>query len=395
MSDELGSRPSEWTDAEGYLAFRAKYLDQVDTKLLLHFAKDVTKRKWVESLLTEHSLKKKLPSEWFDMGFRCQSLKWAEQSSSWATSIFKSSLLSKSSIVFDLTGGLGIDSMAFASKALEVNYFERDDDLFLQSNANFQVLQLDNIDSKHGNSIELLPKELPKNAVVYLDPDRRGTKGRRSRSLHSMEPNWDEITAIQKRADCEELLVKLSPMHDIQELLDLSLGQGNIHIIEYKGECKEIIWHWKKELKEPSLSIHEIDFKWSTRKMDFSEIAALPKRMTDEIGEYILDLSPSWKKAMTWNKAAEIFSIQKLAANTHLFTSNKVISDFPGRQFVVLGPFDKKRPPLSASVICRNCGSTSAEIKKRLKLKEDPDIFLIAFKNVDDKVNLLLTKKLN
>ena len=88
--------------------------------------------------------------------------------------------------------------------------------------------------------------------------------------------------------------------------------------------------------------------------------------------------------------AAE-FNTLKLAPNTHLYTSNEVIDDFPGRVFKI-GDFVKPDKKLRtsfiaghANILLRNYPISVEELKKKTGLKEGGEHYLIGCGGVKEK----------
>jgi len=93
---------------------------------------------------------------------------------------------------------------------------------------------------------------------------------------------------------------------------------------------------------------------------------------------YLYDPNVAISKAGAFKTVAARYGLGKLHVNTHLYTSAKLVEDFPGRTFRVLEvlPFSSKvmksaaLPFKKAHVITRNFPLEAAELQKRLKLKE-------------------------
>ena len=104
------------------------------------------------------------------------------------------------------------------------------------------------------------------------------------------------------------------------------------------------------------------------------------------ISHYLYEPNASSMKAGAYRCVARRFELQKLHANSHLYTSNQVISDFPGRVFQVeaVSGFGKKelKALLSdiskANLTVRNFPTSVAELRKRLHLSEGGDTYLFA-----------------
>ena len=141
--------------------------------------------------------------------------------------------------VLDLTGGLGVDSWAFAQVAERVVYFERNEELAAAAGRNFQRLGAGNIDVRCET---VTPQtELPEADLIYADPARRDAAGRKVFLLEDCTPDILTLlpTLLQK---APAVLVKLSPMADLAMLAErLGPALREIHVVECDGEVKELL----------------------------------------------------------------------------------------------------------------------------------------------------------
>ena len=113
-------------------------------------------RKYVSNqILARRKSRRKIP-EWFhkeDIVF--PSPVSVEQASSSVAAKYKANLV-KGEVVFDLTGGMGVDSYFFSQVAKEVWYFEKDPELFEIAELNFKILGSRNIKTFCQDSINFL-----------------------------------------------------------------------------------------------------------------------------------------------------------------------------------------------------------------------------------------------
>ena len=65
---------------------------------------------------------------------------------------------------------------------------------------------------------------------------------------------------------------------------------------------------------------------------------------TSEVGKYLYEPNKGWLKAGAFNLVSERFKCDKLAVSTHLYTTDRLIEDFPGKTYIVeeVIPFNKK-----------------------------------------------------
>ena len=141
--------------------------------------------------------------------------------------------------ILDLTGGLGVDSWAFAQVAERVVYFERNEELAAAAGRNFQRLGAGNIDVRCET---VTPQtELPEADLIYADPARRDAAGRKVFLLEDCTPDiLTLLPTLLKKAPA--VLVKLSPMADLAMLAErLGPALREIHVVECDGEVKELL----------------------------------------------------------------------------------------------------------------------------------------------------------
>ena len=106
-------------------------------------------------------------------------------------------------------------------------------------------------------------------------------------------------------------------------------------------------------------------------------------------------------KSGAFKLISQRFAIDKLHVNSHLYTSDNLISDFPGRVFEVVGfaPFNKKvkkellRDVNEASVVTRNFPLSANELRKTLNLRESDENFVIGTTMMGDKKVVIYCKK--
>lgn len=75
-----------------------------------------------------------------------------------------------------------------------------------------------------------------------------------------------------------------------------------------------------------------------------AEESLLPSSPVCTLQEYLYEPNSSILKAGAFKSIAQSFGIDKLAVSSHLYTSRKYVSDFPGRAFEILEayPFSKQ-----------------------------------------------------
>jgi hypothetical protein len=103
-------------------------------------------------------------------------------------------------------------------------------------------------------------------------------------------------------------------------------------------------------------------------------------------------------KSALFNELAETFNLMKLHKNSHLFTSDFLPQNFPGKVFKIteiLQPFRKAFRGQSFNIVTRNFGMKPEQIKKKLKTKDGGARFLYATTLNDNKKAFILCNKVD
>jgi 16S rRNA G966 N2-methylase RsmD len=316
-----------------------------------------------------------------------------EQCSSEATAIYKYGVVANSGLtdsLADLTGGFGIDCW-FMSRAFQhVTYVERQEELVKIAKHNFEVLK-NNIPCSMLNvsSIDWL-KEQASVSWLFLDPARRDGHGGRTVAISDCEPDVGalEETLVQKAC---KVMVKLSPMLDLDVALHQLKHVEEAHIVSVDNECKELLLVLCKDVATniEQTPIHCVNIKkeelqeFVFRKAEEQQASC---ELAKDLGLYLYEPNASIMKAGAYRSLANKYRLQKLQVNSHLYTSDKAINDFPGRRFQVeaVSGFGKKELKTmlagitKANLTVRNFPATVAELRKRLHIAEGGDTYLFA-----------------
>jgi 16S rRNA G966 N2-methylase RsmD len=321
-----------------------------------------------------------------------------QQCSSEFTAKYKASLIKGKTIV-DLTGGFGIDTFYLAQQFEEVTYIEQQKNLSEIVTYNNTVLNQNNIKVINNDSIAVL-KKMDDIDVIYLDPARRNENERKVISLEDSFPNIIELQddLLQKS---KNIMLKTSPMLDIHQALRQLKNVTAIHVVAVENECKELVFiqsHNKKEnipIKLYCINIHrngEKDVFETFYNNKESIEYSLPKK-------YIYDPNKAIHKANVFNTFGNTFGLIKIAPNTHLYTADVLIDNFQGRVFeleAILKPSKKVlKKALSnkkANLIVRNFPETVAELKKKLKIQDGGNQYLMAV-TLDNRDKVILKCK--
>ena len=319
-----------------------------------------------------------------------------EQASSEATANFKANIVHGN--ILDASGGMGVDSAAFAKKANQVVYVERQEDLKEITAYNHAQLGHTNIQHILGDGLAYLNQAVSTFDFIYLDPARRNAKGDKVLLFKDCEPNVLEFLPIIK--DKSQLLLKTSPLLDLERaILELD-GVDKIWVICVKNEVKEILFLKSKNATlEPAIDIIELNFEHS---VIFSGTLEAEKRKLTSIGpisNFLYEPHPGILKAGFF-KLVETENMIKINSNTHLYSSKELDTKFPGKSFQVIetGPVDmgwlkKHLPNKQVNISTRNFPGKPEDLRKKLKLSDGGDLTLFGYRNHQNQVELALTQK--
>jgi len=307
-----------------------------------------------------------------------------EQCSSEQTALYKSQLISGNRLV-DLTGGLGVDSFFLGKNFEKVTYVEKDLLLCRLAAHNFHALGADYIKVVQGDAMEVLPSLAGTNDFIYLDPDRRPGNLRRFK-LEECQPALPGILP-QLWTKTEQIMLKLSPMLDVQEVSMMLGNVRQVHVIAVKNECKELVYILKQGFMGPVLfTAANLCSGGEVQSFSFKQgEEAISQPQYSEPLEYLYEPNNSIMKLGAFKLICNRFKLNKLHPNSHLFTSDKIIGDFPGRSFKVQWTTNykpdqlrKMLPTAKANITVRNFIKDVKTIRKDCGLEEGGDDYLFA-----------------
>lgn len=319
-----------------------------------------------------------------------------EQASSKATSKYKRHLI-KGKHLIDLTGGMGVDCLSLSKSFQQTTYVEQNEVLCSlfdhNSKQQNQPIQIIN------QSAEEFLKFFSGKAIFYLDPARRDLDRNRVTRLEDCTPNLlDLLPLLQNKA--EKVVVKLSPLLDLAHLIDSIPNIVEIHVVAVKNDCKELLLVIDFDSQKPtSIIAANLESNQPTLKFDFKEEKQLKPHIVS-LGKYLYEPNVAILKAGGFLQVSAQYELGKLAVNTHLYSSDECIPSFPGKVFEVLEEFERKllmsyAPKGMINVISRNHSLGAADLKKKMKLKDGGDYFLIAFRDQNNKNQMVFAKRVD
>ena len=309
-----------------------------------------------------------------------------EQASSQSTAEYKSQTLSGKSFL-DLTCGFGIDAYFLSKNFDEVTLIEQNSKLISIVENNWKTL------GRKANfineNLEIFLESLRdpqidnfnKFDVVYLDPARRDQQNKKKFLLEDLSPNLLEIEE-KLHSISDKIIVKLSPLIDISYLISELKNISEIQIIAVRNEVKELLLIIDKqdasfELQDVSIRCVNLEseepeflFKFNDEKSSNSEFS--------ESSNFLYIPNNSILKAGAFNIISEKFGLKKLHPNTHFYTSENKIENFPGRVLEIekIDAKDLKKGE-KYNIVSKNYPLKPEEIKKKYKLNDGGNHYLI------------------
>lgn len=365
------------------------------TKLILKGSpfNNISIQELSNQIISKQKSKNKLPN-WFNTQNVYYPPKISiEQTSSEITANYKSNLVSGDTII-DITGGFGIDAFYFAKKFKKVIHSEINDELSKIVAHNYQQLKVNNIQTVASDGLEFLKNTDQKFDCIYIDPSRRDDIKGKVFLLKDCLPNVPENIdfLFTKSAN---ILIKNSPMLDITATINELKFVKEIHIIAVNNEVKELLFLLKKEYKG-TVNVNTVNLL----KDKIQEFNFILKNNSDlkynSPQKFIYEPNAAILKSGGFNQITKQYNVGKLHQHSHLYTSEEIIKNFPGRIFKIDAVFSYNKKQLKkelaidkANITTRNFPKTVAQIRKETKLKDGGNIYLFFTKNLDEKLIVL------
>ncbi len=354
----------------------------------------------VAQIASRQKAKQKLPEWYATQGLIFPPAISMEQCSSELTATFKAQLFSRKTLV-DLTGGTGVDSYYFSKHFEKVLFIERQAHLCDIAKHNFNALLASNIDVHSNDGLDFIAENQLDIDLIYLDPARRDDEKNKVYRLMDCQP---DITLIQNVLfkKCDQILLKAAPMMDVNAAVMKLHGVKKIWVVAVENECKELLILMEKGcLEEPVIEAVNIKSKAEIAYFSFTKT----EEASSAIGlsmpsKFIYEPNAAILKAGAFRSIAVRFNLKKLHPNSHLYTSDFLVENFPGRNFEFISyeqPYRRQLmdllPEGKANITSRNFPETVAAIRRRTKIKEGGDIYIFATTLVNRKPVFLFCKK--
>ena len=324
-----------------------------------------------------------------------------EQASSARTAAFKADLVEGQRLA-DLTGGFGADTVHFATRVAQVDYVERDPKLAGIMAYNLAQLGIANV-TVHSEDAAAFLKSTPHHYDwLYLDPARRDTAARKIFLLRDCEPDVVKLLPLLLHK-ADKVLLKTSPMLDIEHAV---LGLGHVRrlwVLAVDNEVKEVLYELGQEpAVDPER--YALNLRRDGSQQEFRLNRAREARATPRYAEaqqFLYEPNAAVLKAGAFRSIGTAFELLKLHQHSHLYTSDVLRTDFPGRIFRVLatekadGPTLKAYlgPEARAHVTTRNFPDSVADFRRRTGIREGGEIYLFATTDLRGQPVVLVCEK--
>lgn len=321
-----------------------------------------------------------------------------EQCSSQQTALYKATLVNGDTLC-DLTGGMGVD-FAFMARGLKrATYVEQQPQLCELAHHNLPLLGLPHAQVVCADATEHL-QQMDEVDTIYIDPARRGSAGQRVYALTDCTPNVATLapTLLQK---AQQVIIKLSPMLDVQQALRQLPCVEQVHIVSVRGECKELLVVLRRG-HDGDMTVHCVNddqcFSYT-----LGEERCLPPVWDETVPEgglWLGEANASIMKAGCHDLVAARLGLQIMSRDSHLAVSDHPMEDFPGRVFKVQAVTTMNKHELRAAmqgishanVAVRNFPLRAPELARRLKVKDGGSTYIFGTTTSSKQHIILITR---
>ena len=305
-----------------------------------------------------------------------------EQCSSELTAAYKAEVLGGGESLTDLTGGFGVDCSYLARGFTHATYVERQPELCALARHNLPLLGCQNDEDWQAFLDAMEPVD-----ALFLDPARRDAHGGRTVDIADCTP---DVAALHDRLlrKGRQVLVKLSPMLDITRAVQLLPGVRQVHVVSVHNECRELLFLLTDGPADGGPVFHCVNFAAGVQRYAFTsaeeQSAACP--LAPAVGSYLYEPHAALLKSGAFKTLALRYGLRKLHRHSHLYTSDTLRADFPGRKFrteaclefsgKLLKHISRDIP--QANLTTRNFPLSVAELRRRSRIREGGDTYLFA-----------------
>jgi len=178
-----------------------------------------------------------------------------------------------------------------------------------------------------------------------------------------------------------------------------------VHIMSVENECKEILLVMNRTIPE-KVKVITINYSQNNGNQAFEfyieDESMAVTSFTSQAGKYLYEPNAAIMKSGAFKLVGQRFNFLKLHMNTHLYTSNELVVDFPGRIFEVTNQWGNSKNELKeltartpkANITVRNYPVSVDDLRKKLKIKDGGDQYLFACTLNNDQKAIIECKKI-
>lgn len=428
--------------------FATRHLNEQPAKLMLAYTGKIDHTlliRAIDQIKSRRNTQRKLPSFLATGDFIFPSTLAAEQATDELVARYNAmtvlSLTPEMKRTVDITAGLGIDAMTLArcsrQKGIDISIccYELDPLKVAALRHNAKDASLDQIEPICIDSLQKLKEDSASDLhydLLFADPARRSSDSSRVYDPQSCLPDVVGNNHLLRKC-ANYVAIKHSPMLDISRALTLFPNLHSVHIVCTRGECKEVMTiqtgirvgsddNIADDVVISQAKGSDIDFKERVEVKPIIVCVNITSDGSQEVfsvaydefitcrkalryatienlkeGCYLYHPNAAVMKAGVWGVLQSRHkTLLKVDIDTHLFLSDKLYSDFPGRILRIEKIPDKRQRTLlkgrKINVVTRNYAVDSQTIAVKLKIKgasdRDPD-YLYAFRIADKPVMAL------
>ena len=290
----------------------------------------------------------------------------------------------------DLTGGYGVDTYFLSAAFNHTDYVEQNTELCRIAAHNFANKPI----VIHNSTAEDFLKTAGEYDLIFLDPARRDSHGGKVFRLEDCTPNVVELLPTLL-SHGKRIMIKLSPMLDLtQAICQLSIVNcqlnWDIYVVAIKNEVKELLLLSGGSGKITAIDLDKKDQAFVFTREEESAARSEYSDYSDYSDKYLFEPNAAIVKAGAYKLVAKQFGLTKLDVNTHLYSSDTLVPNFPGRVWKIVEKKDLKQ----ANVLTRNYPLTPEALKKKLHLRDGGTDFVIGCR-INGKPTLFYAERVN
>ncbi|MBK8965882.1 MAG: hypothetical protein IPM36_04235 [Lewinellaceae bacterium] len=237
--------------------------------------------------------------------------------------------------------------------------------------------------------------------LIYLDPGRRHEQKGKVFQLADCAPNVLELrTELLQKSD--RVLLKTAPMLDLTQAIQQLGSVSRTWVVSVDGECKEVLYLLEKNaplideipIEVVCLGSEAPGFQFTRAEEQAAEpVFSVPQ-------QFVYEPDASVLKAGAFKSFAMRFGLKKLHPNTHLYTSETLVPNVPGRVFSVVAvlKYDRKDlraflPDGQANLATRNFPDSVAAMRKKLGIRDGGVHFVFGVTDACGHLRLIVCRK--